>query len=278
MSATPDRINSTGQIVLESESLENNLRAGNSYTRIFKGSLHLTSQQRLVELGFGAAKVSLDSMGDGNYKLTAYYPWDVTNGSNAEAPATTHELENNMSQVEVWSNKNLRATFLSSFGSQTAANAAINFVVQLINSFISGADGSTAAQTAAEAEITSAYSGGQATLILNAFRGVAYHQVKNSIQFDTVYRKRITAATYNQVQAAFTGAEQIWTTGELESFENIPSNQWFQLPSSYLWLKTKPQVNTVANQKTEVSYSYLAVAEAWALLYTPYGSATLLSF
>ena len=54
--------------------------------------------------------------------------------------------------------------------------------------------------------------------------------------------------------------------------------KWFQLPPTYLWLKAKPVIVTVAQQKTEIAYSYLAVAEAWGLLYKAYNSATLLTF
>jgi hypothetical protein len=273
-----DRISTTQQIVLKSETFESNLSSGASTTRVFTGSKALIISQNNIEVAFGASMVKVESTGDGNYQLTAGYAFDTRSGAGSTPPVNSHELENNMSQVDVWTNPVLRAAFVTQFGSQVAANAAIGFVTRLIDSFIQAGDGSATAQAASEAMITGTYAGAQQTLILNAFRGVAYHQVKNSIQFDSVYRRRITAASYNQVQAAFTGAAQIWTTAEILAFENVPSSWWFQLPSTYLWLKAKPVVVTVMQQKTEISYSYLAVNEAWGLLYTAYKAATLLNF
>jgi hypothetical protein len=272
-----DRISTSGQIVLKSETFGNDLRTGSSTVRVFTGSKANVTLQQHVEVGFGASITKIESLGDGNYQLTAQYAFDMSGGGGQAAlPVNSHELENNMERVDVWTNKNLRATFLTAFRGQAAANAALAFVVRKVDNFIQAGDGSAAAQAAAEALITG-YAGYQACM-LNAFRGVAYHQIKNCIQFDSIYRRRITAASYNQVQAAFTGAEQIWTTAEVIAFENTPSLWWFHLPSTYLWLKAPPVVNTIAQQKTEILYTYMAVSEAWGLLYTAYGTATLLNF
>lgn len=278
MSATPDRISSTGLIVLKSEAMENNSASGDSTTRIFTGSKALVLSQRTIEALGGASLLKVEAVGDGNYQLTARYSWDLTKGGNQQAPINSHELENSMSTVDVWTNPVLLAAFVAAFGSQAAANAAIGYVTLLIDSFIKAGDGSAAAQASFEAGITTLYAGSQQALMLNAFRGVAYHQVKNCVQFDTVYRRRITAATYNQIQASFTGAGQIWTTAEVIAFENTPSAWWFQLPPTAMWLKQKPIVLTVAQQKTEIAYNYLEIAEAWGLTYTAYGAATLLNF
>ena len=116
------------------------------------------------------------------------------------------------------------------------------------------------------------------TLVKNAFRGIAIAGNTSGLQFNSIYRRRITAASYSQIQASFTGKGKIWTTAELVSLENVPSAWWFQLPTDYLWLKIPPEVSTVANQKTEVTYNYKAVAEAWGLMYDSYGAATLLSY
>jgi hypothetical protein len=273
-----DRISTSGQIVLQSETLENNSASGDGTTRIFTGARALILSQRTIESVGGATLLKVESVGDGNYRLTSRYTWDLTKGGNSQPPINSHELENNMSQVDVWTNPILRATFVAAFGSQAAMGAAIGFVARLVDKFIQAGDGSAAGQAAAEADITTVYAGAEQALMLDAFRGVAYHQVKNCIQFDTVYRRRITAATYNQIQASFTGAGQIWTTAEVVAFENTPSAWWFQLPANSLWLKAKPVVVTVAQQKTEISYNYLEVAEAWGLLYEAYDSATLLGF
>ncbi len=114
--------------------------------------------------------------------------------------------------------------------------------------------------------------------MLNLFRGIALHQQRDTTQFNSIYRRRITAASYNQVQAAFTGQKQIWTTSEVVSFENVPSAWWFQLPTSLLWYKVPPQVSTVAGQKTEIIYNYIGGVQYWSGTHTAYGAATLLTF
>jgi hypothetical protein len=172
----------------------------------------------------------------------------------------------------------VRAAFLAAFGNDwAAANHAMGYLVKRIQAFQEGGDGTLTAHNVAESVIAGDYPA-QVNFLLNYFRGVAYHQVEHTMQFDTVYKRRITAASYNQVQASFVGAGKIWTTAEILAFENVPASWWFQLPSTYLWLKAPPIVNTVMQQKTEISYSYLAVVEAWGALYDAYGAATLLNF
>lgn len=252
--------------------------------------------------------VKLESTGDGNYQLTSSYPWDQTRGGVADPPVNFHGLENNMSQVDVWVNDNLRGTFLTTFETWDAANSALGFIQNLVSrmkdnsTFDSGYE-----QSEAEACITGgsvavtvasgtgtvtrtnnysawtlpggvALSTAQQNLLIEALRGVACHGVQNSIQYDTIYQRRITAASYNQIQASFVGVGDIWTTAEVIAFEGTPGIWWFQLPSDYLWLKAKPRVQTVAWQKTEIEYQYYAVKEAWSLLYKAYNAATLLSF
>ena len=239
--STPDRISTTGQVVLKSESFENNAASGDGTTRIYTGSRANMAAQRMVEAAFGASLLRLEPTGDGNYQLTAGYTWDTSKGGNAQAPINSHELENSMNQVDVFCNDNFRETFLTVFGSQAGALVAMNWLQQLITwgEQQSGKDSppSTISDAINTSVNASAYSTEQKALVLNACRGILFHQVKNSIQFDSIYRRRITAASYNQVQAGFTGAGKIWTTAEILAFENVPSSWWFQLPPTYLWLK-----------------------------------------
>lgn len=270
-----ERLNSSGRIVLFSESVDTNSTSGNASSRVYSGSKASMLAQRSVELAFGASSTRLESEGDGNYKLTASYTFDIASGSNAEAPVDLHELDNSMSQVDVWTNPKLRATFLSVFGSHSAANSALDFVSHLVAENAGKSD----SQAAAEAKISAKFAAGSGRdLILNAYRGVSGHQFKNSIEFNSVYRRRITAASFNQIQAAFTGAGKMWTTAEIIAFENVPSAWWFRLPSDYIWLKAMPIVASVAGQKTEIVYSYTQFFTAWGMIHTAHGSATLLNF
>ena len=262
---------------MESETFETSTTSGDKTTRIFTGSKATCLSQRSVESSFGASTLKVESVGDGNYRLTAGYTWDTTRGGNSQLPVNSHELDFTMEQVDVYNSDVMRAQLLTQFGSQAGVNGALTFLQGAVVSYEKTAQ-NAAAITAAEAVITTTYSGAQQTLMLNLFRGIAYHKVKNSTQFNTTYKRRITAASFNQVQAGFVGAGQIWTTAEVISFENVPSSWWFQLPTNVQWLKVKPQVLTVANQKTEISYHYMACYEAWSGIYTAYGAATLLTF
>lgn len=281
-----DRISTTGQIVLKAENYDTNTASGPATTRVFTGSRARCLAQRQVELGLGASTTKLEDTGDGNAQLTAGYTWDTTQGGSAAQPINSHELEINMEQVDVYSSEDMRTQLYTSFASWAGVNGAIAFIkgkvdqyeaaVSALPNTATGAD-ITAVKTAAEA-LFSIYSGAQLALMLNLFRGIALHQQKNATQFNTIYRRRITAASFNQVQAGFTGVKKMWTTNEVLAFENVPASWWFQLPSTYLWLKTPPIVVTVAGQKTEISYNYIGCLTAWSGTHTAYNAATLLTF
>ena len=292
---TPDRINSTGQVVLASEVLENNTHSGNGYTRVFTGSLNLIRAQRAIELAAGASMVKAESTGDGNYKLTAHYPYDVINGSNAERPINQHELEVGMEGVDIYASDVMFASLVAVLGTSGGTYSAVNAAKTVLENIVSGFKSQNAnatdpagvlsTMTAYEAKISSAYASGPSgilPLMLNLFRGIAYHGVSNASQFSTIYRRRITAANYLQVSAAFTGVGQIWSSQDVANFESVPSLWFFSLPSNYIWFKCGPRVLTVAGQKTEVSYEYKSALYAWSgnnVAYTG-GSypVTLLSF
>lgn len=275
---TPDRINSTGEVALQSERLESNLRSGNSYTRVFTGSFALIQSQRLIELSGGATQVVAESVGDGNYRLTATYPWDVTHGSSSEPPINTHELEVAMESVDVFQSDIMLAQLINAFGSLAGANGGKAYLKGATNSFLQQTEITAAVITSYESHITTLYSGGQATLMLNLFRGIAQYGQTSARQFKTTYSRRITAATPAQIVASETGVGQIFTSGEVATLEGVPSVGFFNLNTSYLWLKAGPRVKTTAGQKTEVAYEYLSCLYAWSGTNTAYGAATLLSF
>lgn len=277
MSATHDRLSSTGQIVFAAEVYETNRSSGNSSTRVWTGSRNQMINQRLIELGMGASMTKLESSGDGNWKLTAGYNYDLDGGPE-ELPANMHELENTLEQVDVYTSDVLRAQVLSNFTTWSAANAALAFLKGEVDKWDAVETKDADAITTIEADFSAIYSSTSLTLMLNLFRGIAYHQIKQAPQFNSVYRRRITSASFNQVQAAFTGAQKIWTTAEVVAFETVPAVWWFTLPSDMLWFKCVPSVNSVAGQKTEIVYSYMGCKYAWSGIHQAYGSAALQSF
>jgi hypothetical protein len=274
---TPDRINSTGLPVLKSEKLVNNLRSGNNYDRVQTGSLAVMKVERMIAAAGGASHLEIESLGDGNYQLMASYPWDVLNGSNSEAPINSHELDESVEQVSVYESDVMLAKLLSMFGSLAGANGAMTFLKRSVDYYEQNSTPTTT-PTEIEAGLNATYTGGQLTLMLNLFRGIAYHQQKTCLQTRITYNRRITAASFNQIQATFAGAGQIWTTAEVISFEQTPAQWWFQLPSSLLWFKSNPRVLTVAGQKTELIFSYKSCVAAWSGTNAAHASAVLLSF
>jgi hypothetical protein len=273
---TPDRINSTGQPVIKSEKLINNLRSGNSFERVHTGSYAAMAVQRLIESASGASHIELESLGDGNYQLTASFPWDGVNGSSSEAPVNSHELDESSEQTSVYNSDIMHAQLVAAFGSDAGANGALAFLKGAVKGFEATAM-DPPAQTAAEATFT-IYTGGQLTLMLNLFRGIAYNQETTCQQTIIDYKRRITAATFNQIQATFEGVGKIWTTAEVIAFELTPAAWWFQLPGSLLWYKSNPRVLTVAGQKTEVTYSYKSYVTRWSGTNAAHASAALKSF
>ena len=274
-----DRLNSKGSIVLKSETFDTNTASGGGTTRVYTGSKAQCQAQKMVEQGFGATVTKLESTGDGNYQLTAGYTWDVSQGGSSSPPVNSHELDIELEQVDVWNSDLLRSKFLTAFGSQAGANIGKGKCKNIIEKFRTfNPDTATAdAEDIINTNYPAATYPAQNAVMLNAFRGIALHGVTTTLQQKTVYRRRITAASYNQVQAGFAGVKKIWTTNEVLAFENVPSAWWFQLPDS-LWAKMPPTVSTVAGQKTEITYHYTAVYEAWGMLYEAYGAATLINF
>jgi hypothetical protein len=275
---TPDRISSTGLPVTKSEKLTNNTRSGNEYTRVFTGSLAALEAQRLIYGAMGATHLELESLGDGDYQLSATLPWDVLNGSNAEPPVNSHELDEEPETTSVYNSKILLDQLVATFGSYAGANGAMAYLMGAVKNFNDNTDQGPDAQEKAEDVMGTVYDGGQLTLMLNLFRGIAYHKVETCRQTKTVYNRRITAASFNAIQATFVGMGMIWTTAEVCAFENTPEQWWFQLPSSALWFKSSPKVLTVSNQKTELTYSYTSCYLAWTGTDKAYASAALLSF
>jgi hypothetical protein len=272
-----DRISSTGLTNLQSEAYEINRQVGNSTTLVYSGSRQRMLAQRNIEYANGANVIKLESEGDGNYRLTATYSKDIS-GNEEEQPVSVHELENTIEQVDVYNSDVLRSQLLTAFTTWSASNAALAFLKGEVDKWDAVENKNAAAITTIEADFSAAYSGTNLTLMLNLFRGIAYHQIKQAPQFNSVYRRRITAANFNQIKAAFTGVKKIWTTSEVVDFETVPALWWFTLPTETLWFKCVPSVNSVAGQKTEIVYSYLGCAYAWSGIHTAYGSAVLQSF
>ena len=109
----------------------------------------------------------------------------------------------------------------------------------------------------------------------NLFYNVVARGVTSFLEYNSVFRRTITAGDPSAVVAVFTGAGKIWTTAEVVTFEAIPNDGWFILPTAQ-WHKDTPRVLSVYGQKTQITYCYTEIKTASGLLYEAYGAATLI--
>ncbi len=272
-----DHLSSAGGLFLKSETVETNRLTGATTTRVFAGTKSQLIARRNMEINFGASVTKLE-FSEGAYTLTSSFNFDAGGGQqNAATPPTNaHELEIDVQSVDIFTSEIMRKQLYDSFGSWAGVNGAITFLKGKVDQW-DGQDNHAAADITTIEDTFNIYAGAQLALMLNLFRGIAYHQIRNTPQFNPIYRRRITAATCNQVRAAFAGVGEVWTASEISSFEGVPSLWWFQLPDK-VWFKYPPTVNSIAGQKTEIVYQYVASAYAWSGNNIAYNAAPLISF
>lgn len=239
----------------------------------YEGTADEVAAQRIIEISSGATMVRQGPSGNGLYELHASYPTDETGDPLTDEPQDIHELEVQVEQIPVWNSETLRAQFS---GTQDEIDAAIGMTQAYWNKFQSG--GIT--DENGDPDITEALS----KLLFNVatnpaacgklFRLVA-RGTDSAIEYNTVYRRTLTAADPAQVTASIEGVRKIWTTAEVENWEGTPAAPWFGLEPGMQWLKAPPTVQAVSGQRTQIQYYYTQFKQASAMLYTAYGSAVL---
>ncbi|MGN6552523.1 MAG: hypothetical protein ACTHLW_02160 [Verrucomicrobiota bacterium] len=249
--------------------IEENTISGSTTTWLYEGSKVEVDAQRALHLAMGATRISRAPKGDGNYELRASYPYGEL-GAEAEEPQNVYELEISVAQPSVYQNPKLRSLL---------SDQLIGKVAKIAQGFEAGdymvdADPSYPDTAAAEAAVSTATSANATALKL--FKLVAYRKTDSFIEYETVFRRSITAASPNQIRAGYEGVGKIWTTDEVQAFEKVVPGGWFILEPDMQWLKAKPNVVSVSNQKTQINYYYTQLKSASALLYDAYGDAVLL--
>jgi hypothetical protein len=258
-----DRIGKqSGPYLVRGPVIEDNGRAGVLTTYYYEGSESECRTQYAFDKLAGASRLMLAQKGDGNWTLSVSYPFGE-NGEVADPPTDTHELEVNSLQPSVWENTLLRATF---------TEATLAKVQQFVRDWESGKYGTDS--SAAVSDITAA-TGAEATVAVAWWKHVALHDIKSFSEEHWVYRRTITAATPRQITASFVGVGKIWTTGEVIAQEGLPAAWYFVLPTTSVWLRTRPRVTVVARGKTQISYQYTEAIGASSFLYDKQGSAVL---
>jgi hypothetical protein len=247
-------------------------RGGTTTTYTYTGTLAQCQARRAIDRASGASTISLAPSGDGLWRLSVTYAGlPQEEGGSASDPAVNlHELDVQPEQIAIWESDRLR-TFLS-----TEADVAL--VRRAVGMFLSNSplySGGTLIQNPTKTQYIDAM---KAETTNDTDSEAVFNRVAAQGDFTTVfrstYRRSITAASYNQVRAAYTGAGKIWTSGEVESFEGIPTSEWFGLPSAQ-WLKAPPRVSAAYGGKTEIQYYYSEIVRPSKYYYAAYNSATL---
>ncbi len=290
---------------LVGQKVETNSATGNKSTWTYEGSIAEVQSQRETDLLNGAATTEIAEKGDGNYRLTTVWNYDLITGSGSSAivdlPANVHDLQASMETVSVYNSVQFYQSLLAAFGgsdssaknAQAAVHAAVDYFNGHTDPMIDPSSNRPVRLILSEMIIT----GGTYTdplgttftdngcypsnataqaLMLSLFRNIALMGIETVPEWNSIYRRSITAASPLQVQASRVGEGQIWTSAEVAAFENLPAFWWFTLPSVLQWMKSPVEVNMVAGGKTRIDYHYIGFKQASGLFYTAYGAATLL--
>lgn len=259
-------------------SVDENGRTGSETTVIYEGNyIPIKNQQAFcrntIFYNMGLTRIDAST----RYRLTVTYPFDE-NGREPLPILGTYELDIEQDQPSVFQNPVLR-TFLPDNYIALVARVCSNFEagdysMTTTAGGVSATDGGWAAAIKdLKAGISDPYY--QARCI-QLFSTVCAYKTDAYIEDHTIFRRNLTAASPTQVQASREGAGMIWTTREVEIWEDINPNGWFQLDPAAQWLKSKPNVIASAAQKTTVTYTYKEFKQGNGLLYLPYGAAQLL--
>ncbi len=270
------------------ETRRNGAVVGFSNVWKYEGTEAEIDAQRIIERSTGANRISKRPTGTGLYELTSAFPFDLEAGNTPETeePQDLHELEVNTDQAPWQSSVVLNAILLALGGTAATVSAAIAAIHKAAENFKDGKYKPTATETTvtdldkAATDLTTQLnkisSGIYTATGVSVMKRVLGGGIEGVITYNEVYRRSITAASYTQVQAAYEGSGKIWTNTEVETFEGIPTNEWFGLEANTQWLKSPPHVTAVARGKTQIQYYYTGFKRASRFFYEKYNAAVLL--
>jgi hypothetical protein len=278
-----DRITVAGVVpALSGPEVEENLREGANTTYTWEGTKAEVDALRDNAVASGATRVVRAPSSGGNWKITVTYAGtpNETGGPQADLPTNLHELTTTVEQIPWQKSAQLRTFFNAS-----RADEIIGTVSSYVNKYNSGDINATATLSSyavAQQNLSldlAKISGTTAGEIVDAkklLKQILVQGVGSAVEYNSSYSRSITAATFTQVKAAYTGVGKIWTSSEVEAFEGIPTEEWFGLDPSLIWLKSPPNVQAAYNGKTQISYNYTGAKQASKFFWAAYGSATLI--
>ena len=281
-----DRIVSSSSTspILTGPTLRYDKRNGNTTEYVFEGAEVECKVKARQLIAQKADNVMVGPAGNGNWKVEAQFSGSELEegGPDADQPTNLHELENTVEQVH-W-NKSARCRSFFNTSAQRCENI-ITAVAKHVTSYQNG-------QTEKNIESLTFYANEQAnlTIELNKISGITPTEIADAkklmghilfygfetfYNYNSVYSRTITAATYAQVRAAYTGVGQVWTSAEVVAQEGLPESEWFGLDASVLWLKSPPRVSAASGGKTQISYNYVSAPSFSKFQASAYGAASL---
>jgi hypothetical protein len=284
-----DRVISEAGPFLIGPEIEDRLRDGTNSNYTWEGTKQECLNQRAICLAQRATTVSLRPGNGGNWQLTATYAGSPEDegGAEADIPVNQHDLEVN-AVVEDYKTNAKAKTLFSEYAFYIVTKVYDwykNGGYEDTNGYVSQTDNVTAwanktpvdrARLDINRQLARSSIEAEATLAKKLFNRLVAGGGDSLYRYETTYRRRITAASFGQVQAAYTGVGQIWTAAEVVNFEGVPTDQWFGLPNTQ-FLKLPPRVSASAGGKTDIEYSYQGGFDNVSyLFYTAYSGAAML--
>lgn len=270
---------SGGTINVTGPEIEETYRAGAVVSKSnvwkYEGTEAEINAQRITDIAAGATRVNKAPSGNGLWTLSSFFPFSIEEGEpgQLDEPQNLHEIEIQVEQISAYNSVRLRA-YMS--GTTAQKNYDIALVKTFVDRFLAGdykdANGNPDIDTAATELKTLTNDDTKSEAL---FRRVLAG-TDSAIEYRSVYRRTITAATWQQVQASYEGVGKIWTTAEVEAFEGIPTSEWFGLNPGMNWIKAPPSVTAAVGGKTQIQYFYTEFKLATNLLYEAYSGATML--
>lgn len=259
--------------VLHGPSVTEVKRDGVETTYEYEGTYSQCASQKILSRLQGASRMTLDPAEGGKWKLSVTFAGspEEDGGPDVDEPQNLHELDIQPEQIAIWESDILRG-YLSTEADVALVRRSVGMFLSNSPLYTGGAliQNPTKKQYI-DAMKTETTNDTDAEAVFNRVAA----QGEYTTVFRSTYRRSITAASWGQVQAAFTGAGKIWTTAEIVAFEGVPTGEWFGLPT-VLWLKAPPRVSAAAGGKTEIQYYYSEIVRPSKYYYQAYGSATLI--
>jgi len=281
---------------LVSAETEIDLNGGYAYVEVWEGSDAECLAKQSVLIARGATKLKRSPKGDGAWQIRCSFPDDQTNPNKGYVDVM--ELEVNATMRSCYQSPIYRARF-ADFNSVTQfssrANQTLPVVGDCARKYLSGlprqesngqyryngTDYATRelavqAEVGARLNLISGLVAGERNSAIALFENVAFRGVTSFIEYNHVFRRRVTAGSPRAITANQSGGGMIWTSAEVIAFEGLANNDWFYLPPDVQWHKDKPRVLAAYGQKTEISYTYTEIVTASALFYEAWGEAVLI--